>query len=346
VVAARRALPGRGPSAMMLPPSRTTRRARLLGKSQIANRKSQILIGTRASKLALTQSQWAAERLAAAHPGLGCELVRITTSGDREPSQPLPRIGGKGLFTRELEDALLGGEIDLAVHSLKDLPTQLPDGLVVASVPPRAPASDALILSPGLTSPGSGHAARGTRRASSLELLPQRARIGTSSPRRAAQLRLARPDLRCEPIRGNLDTRLRKLAEGQFDAIVLALAGLARLGLADRATEVLPFEVMLPAPGQGALAIEARAGSEAAALAAAIADEAATLATTAERALLDALGGGCSMPLGAYAELSGGSLRLRAVLFAPDGSLLARADETGPAGEPAALAHRVARALR
>ncbi len=222
------------------------------------------------------------------------------------------------------------------MHSLKDLPTQLPEGLAVACVPVRAPANDSLIIA-------ERHVSRG---ASRLFDLPHGARIGTSSPRRAAQLRAARPDLRCEPIRGNLDTRLKKLADGQFDAIVLALAGLTRLGLAEMATEVLPFDLMLPAPGQGALAIEAKAGTEAAALAAAIADEAATLAVAAERALLDALGGGCSMPLGAYAELREGSVRLRAILFSPDGSRVARSDRSGNAANLRALAHAAAEDLR
>jgi len=306
----------------------------------IRNPQSAIRIGTRASKLALTQSQWVADALMAAHPGLACELVHITTSGDRHTSQPLPQIGGKGLFTKELEDALLRGDIDLAVHSLKDLPTQLPEALVVAAVPERAPANDALIVADCGMRNAECHDGR-----SRVFALPQGARVGTSSPRRAAQLLHLRPDLRVVPLRGNLDTRLRKLAEGQADAIVLALAGLVRLGLADKVTEVLPFDVMLPAPGQGALAIEAQAGSPAAALAAAIADPAATVATTAERALLDALGGGCSMPLGAYAELAGEALRLRAVLLAPDGSSATRAERTGPASDPAALAATIARAL-
>ena len=321
----------------------------------IERRSRPIRIGTRASKLALTQSQWVADQLAAAHAGLVCHLVHITTSGDRQTTQPLPQIGGKGLFTRELEEALLRGDIDLAVHSLKDLPTQLPPGLVVACVPIRAPANDALIALE--------RSPRAVGGDSPVLALPPGARVGTSSPRRAAQLRLARPDLTCLPIRGNLDTRLRKLAEGQADAIVLALAGLARLGLVRLdeggsftrssipteqtalAVEALPFETMLPAPGQGALAIEARAGGQGAAIAAAIADPAATVATTAERALLDALGGGCSMPLGAYANLSGDALRLRAILFSPDGSAVARADRTGSAADPAALARAVAQAL-
>lgn len=333
----------------LLDSCRGGRLALVVGKEQtIASHKSLIRIGTRASKLALAQSQWVADALAAAHPGLACELVHITTSGDRQHAQPLPQIGGKGLFTRELEEALLSGEIDLAVHSLKDLPTQLPNGLVVAAVPARAPANDALILPPG-----SEHVAHGTGRGgetsgsgSPLTLLPAGARVGTSSPRRTAQLRLARADLVCTPLRGNLDTRLRKLAEGQADAIVLALAGLIRLGLAERATAILPFDLMLPAPGQGALAIEARKDSEAAALAAAVGDPAAEAATTVERALLNALGGGCSMPLGAYAEVIGDALRLRAILFTSDGSRAARAERTGSVSDPLGLAEALARELR
>ncbi len=281
-----------------------------------------------------------ADALIAAHPGLACELVHITTSGDRQRTQPLPQIGGKGLFTKELEEALLRGDVDLAVHSLKDLPTQLTEGLVVAAVPARAPANDALIIADCRLLIADWQEGK-----SRVLALPEGARVGTSSPRRAAQLRVARPDLVPVPMRGNLDTRLRKLAEGQADAIVLAYAGLVRLGLAEKATEVLAFDVMLPAPGQGALAIEARAGSEAASLAAAIADPAATVATAAERALLDALGGGCSMPLGAYAEATGGMLRLRAILLSPDGTSARRADVTGPASDPVGLAMAAARLL-
>ncbi|MBM4034286.1 MAG: hydroxymethylbilane synthase [Planctomycetes bacterium] len=406
----------------MKPPLRTPHPSLSTPHSSLLTPHSPLRIGTRASKLALTQTQWVADALVAAHPGLTCELVHITTSGDRQRTQPLPQIGGKGLFTKELEEALLRGDVDLAVHSLKDLPTQLPDGLVVAAVPARAPANDALIVR-GQRTDDRGQTADGRRQTAEdggqrtedrrqttddrgnmeeergadllssaicslssdgrvprlggpLALLPHGARIGTSSPRRAAQLRLARPDLAAVPMRGNLDTRLRKLAEGQADAIVLALAGLVRLSAvicplsSDLLIEALPFELMLPAPGQGALAIEARAGSEAAALALAVSDAAATAATAAERALLDALGGGCSMPLGAYAELAeaqeedrgrgrgtrtrtrtrtigseGGILRLRAVLLPPDGSSARRADRTGPACDPEGLGRAVAHDL-
>jgi len=204
--------------------------------------RSAVLVGSRSSQLALTQSRWVADALARAWPGLTFEIVHITTTGDRR-TEPLPAIGGKGLFTKELEEALLRGEIDLAVHSLKDLPTELPEGLTVGAIPCRAPVSDALITATGVGLAG----------------LPSGALVGTSSLRRGAQLLRARPDLRTAPIRGNVETRLRKVREGQFDATVLALAGLTRLGLADRASEVLPLDVMLPAPGQGALGIEIRA---------------------------------------------------------------------------------------
>lgn len=298
----------------------------------IGNRQSEILIGSRASKLALTQAHTIGRALSAAHPGLTCRIVHIQTTGDRRRTEALPAIGGKGLFTQEIEQALLDGRIALAVHSLKDLPTELPPGLAVAAVPVRVAANDALISAD----------------ARPLAELPEGARVGTSSLRRAAQLRRARPDLRPENIRGNVDTRLRKLREGQFDAIVLALAGLERLGLAHCVTEVIPFHLMLPAPGQGAIAIEACAdNAPIMELAAAIGDAAATAATAAERTLLETLGGGCSLPLGAYAQKTDpDTLRLRAILLTPDGAKAAQAERTGPAADPAALAHAVAADLR
>ncbi len=300
-----------------------------------AQRKTQQLrlrIGTRTSRLALAQAEGVAGALAAACPGLRCEIVGISTRGDRQLDQPLPAIGGKGLFTREIGDALLRREVDLAVHSLKDLPTSrsMP-GLAVAASPRRAPANDALLSADG----------------SPLERLPQGARVGTSSPRRAAQLLAARPDLRPVSIRGNVGTRIRKLRDGQADAIVVALAGLARLGRASEVTEVLPFDVMLPAPGQGALAIEIREDNAAAAeLVALVAHAPTTTAVTAERALLQALGGGCSLPLGALARLDGDALSLRAVLLSLDGATACRAERTGPAAEPDALARALADDLR
>ena len=306
----------------------------------IGNRQSEILLGTRASKLACQQAHGVGRALVQGHSRLTYRLVHIKTTGDRRATEHLPSIGGKGLFTRELEEALLDGRIDLAVHSLKDLPTQLPDELTIAALPERAPANDVLISADGRP----------------LAELPPGARIGTSSPRRAAQLLHARPDLRPVPIRGNLDTRLRKLREGQADAICVALAGLVRLGLAEEASEVLPFDLMLPAPGQGALAVEmprvaanadSNSRTDLAELVSAVHHRATATAATAERALLQALGGGCSLPFGAYAERTGPhTLRLRAVLLTPDGKAAARADRTGPADDPEAIAHAAAADLR
>ena len=289
-------------------------------------------IGSRGSRLALAQSGAMAEALAAACPGLVYEIVEITTTGDRTLDSPLPAIGGKGLFTREIGDALLRGDVDLAIHSLKDLPASASmPGLAIAAIPARAPANDALISAGGAP----------------LDGLPEGARIGTSSPRRAAQLLAFRPDLRTESIRGNVDTRIRKLREGHYDAIVLALAGLVRLGLDGEVTQVLPFDVMLPAPGQGALGLEMRAGNaEVASLLALVADPAATACTAAERTLLQALGGGCSLPLGAHATLDGDTLTLRAALLSLDGTAAARGERTGPAADPDALAHALADDLR
>ena len=279
-------------------------------------------IGTRGSELALVQSRGVAASLERAHAGLTCEIVRITTTGDRR-CEPLPAIGGKGLFTGEIEDALRRGEIDLAVHSLKDLPTELPEGLALGAVPERAPANDAVVSASG----------------AGLEALPAGAAVGTSSVRRAAQVLRLRPDLRIVPIRGNVHTRIRKVLEGECEATVLALAGLVRLGIGEQATQVLGFEQMLPAPGQGALAVEIREEDGAVReLLAPIADPATTAATTAERALLATLGGGCSLPLGAHAEVDAGALRLRAVLLAPDASAAATAECIGPQDDPQAVA--------
>lgn len=289
-------------------------------------------IGTRGSRLAVTQAEAVGAMLAEAWPGLSWEVVRISTRGDRQLGRPLPAIGGKGLFTQEIGQALLGGDVELAVHSLKDLPASasLP-GLTVAAIPARAPANDAVIATDGLT----------------LDTLRQGARVGTSSPRRAAQLLATRPDLQPQPIRGNVDTRLRKLREGQVDALVVALAGLVRLGLAEEATQVLPFELMLPAPGQGALAVEIRAdNAPVAEMLSRIGDPATTAAVTAERTLLQALGGGCSLPLGALATVAGDALALRAALVSLDGRRAARATCRGPASDPEGLARHVADVLR
>jgi hydroxymethylbilane synthase len=258
-----------------------------------------LIIGSRGSQLALWQARHIASRLQ--ELGLQTRLEIIRTTGDKITAVPLAQVGAKGLFTKEIEEALLDGRIDLAVHSLKDLPTLLPTGLVVAAIPERELAFDALV-------------------GSKLADLKPGARVGTSSLRRAAQLRRLRPDLVIEDIRGNLDTRLRKLDEGLYDVIVLAAAGLRRLGWAHRIAELLTPEQVCPAAGQGALAIETRSESEAYAICLQLNHEPTRIAVTAERALLEALGGGCQVPIGAYAEVADGRLRLRAVVVHPDGS--------------------------
>ena len=242
-----------------------------------------LVIASRGSQLALWQARWVAAQLAAARPRSRIEIIK--TTGDKITDVPLAKVGGKGLFTKEIEEALLDGRADLAVHSLKDLPTELPAGLVLAAVPEREDPRDAIV---------------GKR----LADLPQGARVGTSSLRRAAQLRQLRPDLSIESVRGNLDTRLRKLDEGQYDAIVLAAAGLKRLGWADRIAEILPASVMCPAVGQGALAIETREdGNGRDRLPPRSITPATHAAVTAERGLLAALGGGCQVPIGAHATV-------------------------------------------
>ncbi len=285
-----------------------------------------ILFATRPSALARWQTQWVARALESAHPGLACREEVITTRGDRLLDMPLPEIGGKGLFTQELEAALLSGRVDAAVHSLKDLPTEMPAGLAVGAMPRRAEVRDALVSARGYT----------------LETLPQGAVVGTSSLRRAAQLLAVRPDLQIRPLRGNVDTRVRKALEGQYDAVVLAGAGLVRLGLTEHISQWLPLEVMLPAPGQGALAVQCRADDEATlSLLAAIDDPATRAAVEAERAFLSALGGGCAVPVAAYAEpLPDGTMRLRGFVGSPTGQGFWRGEAVG--AEPHALGQALA----
>jgi hydroxymethylbilane synthase len=277
-----------------------------------------LVIASRGSQLALWQARWVAAQLAAAgHP---CRIEIVKTTGDKITDVPLAKVGTKGLFTKEIEEALLDGRADLAVHSLKDLPTELPEGLVLAAVPEREDPRDAVV----------------GRKLADLAL---GAKVGTSSLRRAAQLRQLRPDLLVESVRGNLDTRLRKLDEGQYDAILLAAAGLKRLGWGDRIAEILPPEQMCPAVGQGALAIETRAGFEKVALL----DHADThTAVVAERAVLRALGGGCQVPIGAYATVALGRVRVLAIVAAPDGTQVIRAEAEGEAAEAAGIGARVA----
>ncbi|HSE57300.1 MAG TPA: hydroxymethylbilane synthase [Nitrospiraceae bacterium] len=274
-----------------------------------------LVLGTRASKLALQQSRWVAEQVMNLNPGLRVELKEIRTSGDKILDVPLAKIGGKGLFVKEIEDALLARDIDIAVHSMKDVPTQLPDGLDIVCVPPREDPRDALI-------------AREVKR---FEDLPRGAKVGTSSLRRQAQLLHHRPDLVVEMLRGNLDTRLRKLREGLYDAIVLAAAGLKRLGWQEQVTQYLPVEISLPAIGQGALGIEARRDDAfVVSILARLEDAAARSAVTAERALLHRLEGGCQVPIAGHASLQGDRLRLAALVGRVDGSRLVRDQLEGP----------------
>jgi len=276
-----------------------------------------IVIGSRGSQLALWQARWIEARLTSL--GAECRIEIIRTTGDKITDVPLAKVGSKGLFTKELEEALLVGVIDVAVHSLKDMPTDLPAGLSLRAVPEREDFHDALI-------------------GRKLEDLSRGARVGTSSLRRAAQLRAVRPDLDVANLRGNLDTRLRKLDEGQYEAIVLAAAGLRRLGWAERITELLPVEVMCPAVGQGALAIETREDDgEAARLCSKLEHPDTRAAITAERAVLGSLGGGCQVPIGANATVENRTVRLRAVVIAPEGDRVVHGERTGPMSDAEAL---------
>jgi hydroxymethylbilane synthase len=293
-------------------------------------------IGTRKSALAMTQARLVAEALAALS-GPPAELVPITTFGDTS-SQALTQIGGTGVFVNGLREALLAGTIDVAVHSLKDLPTADPEGIRLVAVPVREDPRDALVARDGLT----------------LGELPAGSRIGTGSPRRTAQLRALGLDLDVVPVRGNVDTRLGLVATGELDAVVLARAGLARLGCLDAITEVIDPIQMLPAPGQGALAVECRANDtsrdiDIAALLAAIDDAASRLAVTAERTLLATLEAGCSAPVGAYGEAAEGEhvpeLYLRAAVISVDGSASVRLSATGPLDDAAEIGRRLATEL-
>jgi hydroxymethylbilane synthase len=292
-------------------------------------------IGTRGSALALRQTALVRNRLAAAHPDLAApgavEIVTIRTTGDRVQDRLLAEIGGKGLFAKEIEEALITGRIDLAVHSLKDLETWLPDGLVVACVLPRDDPRDALVSATG----------------ASLASLPKGARVGTASLRRQAQLLRHRPDLAIVPIRGNVNTRIRKMEAGEVDAVTLALCGLGRLDLRGRATEILPREVMLPAVGQGALAIECRsADAKARGLVEPLHDPISAACVFAERAMLAALDGSCRTPIAGLAEAEGDRLTIEGLLLRPDGSDEIRGRREGAVGDAELLGTELGRELR
>jgi len=258
----------------------------------MTNRK--IIIGTRASKLALWQAEWVKSELQRLYPGIGVELNKIKTTGDKILDVPLAKVGGKGLFVKEIEEAMLRSEADIAVHSMKDVPTEFPEGLHLAVICKREDPRDAFITR---------RKAEGER--NKFKDLKQGAVIGTSSLRRSCQLLHIRPDLKIEQLRGNLDTRIRKLDEGQFDAIILAAAGVKRLGWSDRITEILSIETSLPAIGQGAIGIECRTGGDINDLIAPLNDPETSVCVRAERAFLKKLEGGCQVPIAAYARLEG-----------------------------------------
>ncbi|MEW6241933.1 MAG: hydroxymethylbilane synthase [Chloroflexota bacterium] len=275
-----------------------------------------LIFATRPSALARWQTQWVINALQALHPNLECEEKIIATQGDKILDKPLPEIGGKGFFTQELESELLAGNVHCAVHSLKDLPVENPAGLTVGCIPARAEVRDALI----------------SRASLRLAELPPNASIGTSSLRRAAQALSLRPDLRTQSLRGNVDTRLRKALDGQYDAIILAGAGLTRLGLDSHVTEWLPLDLMLPAPGQGALAVQCRADdSTTLELLSALEDEATRKCVTAERAFLQGLGGGCAVPVAAYAVISDQSsvISLTGLVISEDGRKVVKVTSEG-----------------
>ena len=287
-----------------------------------------VTIGTRGSALARWQSEHVAGLLQAAEASLRVEMQLINTRGDRELDKPLPEIGGKGLFTAELEEALHSGQIALAVHSLKDLPTDDAAGLTIGATPQRGDPGDVLVSRHGLP----------------LATLSANPRIGTSSRRRGAQIRLARHDAEIVPIRGNVDTRIRKAQTEDYDAVVLAAAGVMRLGLDEYIVEKLAFDTMLPAPGQGALALHCRADDEALLeLLATIHHEETWVAVTAERAFLAELGGGCSLPVGAIGGVQDDTLTLQCIVVAPDGSRAIRVEAEGSLNDPQAVGETAAR---
>lgn len=286
-----------------------------------------IIIGSRGSKLALYQSNLVKSLLEQAEPGLTCEVRIIHTKGDKILDVALSKIGDKGLFTKELERALLDGEVDLCVHSTKDMPTALPEGLVIMGMPKRANAQDAIISStPGLT----------------VDSLPQGARVATGSLRRVAQLLRCRPDIEACEIRGNVDSRVKRVLDGEFDAGILAAAGVERLGLQDAVSGNIPTDVLIPAAGQGAIAIEARKNdAEIAALLEKITDRDTLRAVTAERFVLGALEGGCQVPMGIHAEIDGDVMDLCAFVASLDGMKYVEARAKGDANDPKALGQTV-----
>lgn len=292
--------------------------------------KAKLTIGTRQSLLALWQSNHIAALLRKQYPKCEVVLKKIVTKGDRILDVPLAQIGGKGLFTKEIEENLLDGTIDLAVHSLKDMPTVLPEGLCLTAITERANVGDAFV----------------SNKYGSFEELPLGAVVGTSSLRRKAQLLAKRPDLEIRDLRGNVDTRLRKLDEGLYDAIILAAAGLERLGHGDRISSLIPADVCLPAVGQGALAIEARTeDKEVRDMLSFLNDLTTKQATDAERAFLGLLEGGCQVPIGVHADVEGENIRIEAIIAALDGSTILRDTINGKADDAVSLGQQLGKKM-
>lgn len=289
--------------------------------------KNTLRIGTRGSQLALWQANWVKEQLIRKHPDLDVEIHTIKTTGDKILDVPLAKVGGKGLFVKEIEEALLDKSVDLAVHSMKDVPTELPDGLGIVAVSEREDPRDAVL----------------GRESTPILDLPQGAKIGTSSLRRQAQLFAARPDFKIEPLRGNINTRLRKLKEGLYDAIILANAGVKRLGWEKEVTEVIDPDVMLPAIGQGALGIEARLDDEVTLGKIAFLNHEVTgSCVAAERAFLHRLEGGCQVPIAAYAVREGDEILITGLVGSVDGKKIIRESDRAPAAEAAKLGDALA----
>jgi hydroxymethylbilane synthase len=289
---------------------------------------SEIKVGSRGSALALCQTRMVVEAIQRLNPGVECRIDVIKTTGDKILDVPLAKIGDKGLFVKEIEAALLAGEIDVAVHSAKDLPSEMDDRLCIAAFPERECPADALISRHG-----------------KLMELPAGAVVGTSSLRRRAQILAARPDVEIADVRGNLDTRLRKLDNGDYDAIMLACAGLVRMGLESRITEALDYDVCLPAAGQGSLAIQCRTGDGACDIAGKLDSSATRCCVTAERALLKRLGGGCQVPIAALARIEEDTLVMDALVAGIDGASIIRKSAIGDPSQPEELGERLANEL-
>ena len=307
----------------------------LMATSRSDGNQASLRIGTRGSPLALAQADETRARLIAAHPHLvapgSIEICVIKTTGDKVQDRPLSEVGGKGLFTKEIEEALLAGEIDVAVHSMKDVPTWLPDGLVIDCLLPREDPRDVLIATAG----------------NSIATLPQGAVVGSASLRRAAQVKALRPDLSIVPLRGNVETRIAKVQRGDATATLLALAGLKRLHKQNVATAILSVDEILPAVAQGAIGLETRANDDRVnALLAPLNDRNTQLRVAAERGCLAVLDGSCRTPIAAYAELSGDAMRLRALIALPDGTQVHRQAASGTATDAVALGTQIGRKLK